>query len=89
MPETRSTVFTQPGDTFHTHGYQDGAEIQAVTLCADPDRWYMGPLTIHGDIPTLLALADSLVAACWTLKNAADAAAAPFTPADPEVAAEG
>ena len=83
MPETRSTVFTRPGDTFHTHGLEPGAEIQAVTLCADPDRWYMGPLTIHGDLPTLLALADSLVAACWTLKTAADNAAAPYVPAGP------
>ena len=88
MPVTRSNVFARPGDTFVTN-YAPDVSQQAVTLCDDPERFYVGPLTIFGDIPTLLALADSLVAAAWTLKTAADAAAAPFTPADPEQAAEG
>lgn len=83
MPETRSTVNVRPGDTFVAPHFTPGDTLQSVTLCANADQWYMGPLSIFGDIPTLLALADSLVAACWTLKTAADNAAAEVTPAGP------
>lgn len=80
MNTVRCNVHTQPGDLFVANDYLDGA-TQAVTLCEDSETFYLGPLTIFGDIPTLLALADSLVAACWTLKTAADNAA--------QIAAEG
>lgn len=86
MTRTTTDVFAEPGDLFTPGSALDGD--RATVRLSSGEK---GPLalTIFADLPTLLALADSLVAAAWTLKTAADAAAAPFTPADPEQAAEG
>lgn len=82
MGTTKASVFAAPGDTFDTYGYTEGV-TQSVHMNG-PDA-----LTIYGDLATLMALADSLVGACWTLKGQAEEAARLLTPADPEIAAEG
>ena len=73
MTHTTTDVHVEPGDRFDTYGLRSNTVGQSVYLigCDGVTR----PLNIHGDLAALLALADSLVAACWTLKTAADNAA--------------
>ena len=79
MPKTTSDVFADPGDIFTPGRYSPTSTRQTVRL-TDGLATYSPTITIFATVDTMLALADSLVAAAWTLKTTADNAAAEVMP---------